>query len=151
MSEQPSNLPNQTNEPAPDVNAEETKNEEGKTVSKNEQKRLAKVAQKEKEKAEKDALKKANEKDQPPKKKPVEEEEIKDPTAYYENRCKFIETMRNHEKYAPYPHKFEVSHSIAQFIKEFDAAITEKTFLDKEVSIAGISFNTYLILFDIYH
>ena len=59
-------------------------------------------------------------------------------TAYYENRCKMIEDLRYSEKYRPYPHKFEVTHSLTQFIKEFNDQIKEKgVFLDKNVSVAG--------------
>jgi lysyl-tRNA synthetase class 2 len=144
MSDKPTdNVPTNPEQP---VN-EEVKEAEG-GPSKNEQKRLAKLALKEKEKAEKLAKKQEEEEkkkaaggDQPKKKKAVfggEEDEIKDPTHYYENRGKFISTVRNHEKYNPYPHKFEVSHSIPAFIKEFEPQCTEKgQTLDTQVSIAG--------------
>ncbi len=143
MSDKPTdNVPTNPEQP---VN-EEVKEEGG--ISKNEQKRLAKLAQKEKEKAEKLAKKQAEEEkkkaeggDQPKKKKAVfggDEDELKDPTHYYENRGKFISSVRNHEKYNPYPHKFEVSHSIPAFIKEFEPQCTEKgQTLDTQVSIAG--------------
>lgn len=38
----------------------------------------------------------------------------------------------------PYPHKFEVSHTITQFIEEFDPKVTEKgQILDQVVTIGA--------------
>jgi lysyl-tRNA synthetase class 2 len=117
--------------------------EEVKTdTSKNAAKKLAKQLQKQKEKDEKDAAKQAKlaqQGEKPKEKKTViQEEEIKDPTAYYENRCNLITHLRNNEKYRPYPHKFNVTHSIAEFVKQFEELCGEKgKSLDQEVSVAG--------------
>jgi len=141
MSDKPTEIP--TN---PDQAVKEEVKEGEQTISKNEKKRLEKLALKEKEKAEKlkkkqeeEEKKKAEGGDQPKKKKAAfGAEEDQDPTHYYENRGKFIAGLRNHEKYNPYPHKFDVSHTIPQFIKEFEPQCTEKgQFIEKEVTVAG--------------
>jgi len=120
--------------------------------SKNQKKKEEKLARLKKEKEEKEAAKKekaaqVTEK-QKEKKGLFKEEEIKDPTAYYENRCHMITNLRSNEKYRPYPHKFNVTHSISEFVKEFNDVCTEKgQFLDKEVSIAGNTFYFFIFLF----
>jgi lysyl-tRNA synthetase, class II len=75
------------------------------------------------EKAEK-AAKKAKEAEGKDKK--VKEEEILDPTAYFENRSKMINDLKLNEKTYPYPHKFHVELTIHQFIEKF-TPITEKS------------------------
>ena len=111
--------------------------EEGK-VSKNEQKRLAKLERLRVEKEEKDK-KKAIELEEKKKAGLVKEvEEEVDPVLYYENRSKTINTLKSTPGKNPYPHKFHVSHTFDEFIKAFDAVIVEKgSFLDQKVSIAG--------------
>ena len=68
-------------------------------------KRLEKQKRLEAEKAEK-AAKKA--KEQEGKEKKPKEEEILDPTAYFENRSKMITELKKNPKTDPYPHKFHV-------------------------------------------
>lgn len=124
---------------------EESKGEDQK-LSKNELKRRQKEEENRKKKEAKELEKQAKEAEKKAKgeatgeksKKGIQQEEIKDPTAYYENRCSLITNLRSHEKYRPYPHKFEVNYSIAEFIREFEPLCTEKgEFLEKEVSVAG--------------
>lgn len=138
-------------DPVQNTAPEEVKADEAGKLSKNQQKYLEKQAKKEKEKAEKEAAKKEKEAQNPTvaKKKAVVEEEILDPTAYYENRCKFISNIRSHPKYGPYPHKFHVSHSIAEFTNEFTPLCVENgKFLDREVSVAGMYTLIYQALID---
>jgi len=142
MSDKPTEIP--TN---PDQAVKEEVKEGEQAISKNEKKRLEKLALKEKEKAEKlkkkqeeEEKKKAEGGDQPKKKKAAfgAEDADQDPTHYYENRGKFIASIRNHEKYNPYPHKFDVSHTIPEFIEEFQPQCTEKgQFLETKVTVAG--------------
>ena len=128
----------------PVASTEESKE---KGISKNEQKKQAKLEKLAKEKAEKEAKKKeadeAKKKDkegQEAKKKDEEkpEDEILDPVLYYESRSKVISNLKNDPKTHPYPHKFQVSHTIEAFRKAFDSKCVEKnTFLEEVVSVAG--------------
>ena len=53
-------------------------------------------------------------------KKGKKQEEILDPTAYFENRSAMVhELMKSPETY-PYPHKFDVKLTIGQFIDTFE-------------------------------
>lgn len=141
-------LPEPTDPQVPE-NVEETKADESKGPSKNELKRRQKEEEARKKKEAKELEKQAKEAERkakaelagekPKEKKGFHQEDAKDPTAYYENRCKLInETLRSNEKFRPYPHKFEVNFSISEFINEFGPVCTENGhFLDKEVSVAG--------------
>jgi lysyl-tRNA synthetase class 2 len=120
--------------------------EGGEKKSKNQQKRDQKEAEKKKAQEEKDRLKKEKEKEKlekegPPKEKKEEkkeEEEILDPTLYLENRSKVIKNLKSDPKYHPYPHKFHVTHSVEQFIKEFDPKCVNKSeTLPDLVCVAG--------------
>ena len=107
---------------------------DGQKLSKNEQKRLEKLKKQEAEKAEK-AAKKAKEsegKDKKPK-----EEEILDPTAYFENRSKMIAELKKHPSTDPYPHKFHVQLTVRQFIQKYGPLTQNGQWLEDSVSIAG--------------
>lgn len=125
-------------EPKPQHPSEENKEEATgeKGVSKNEQKRLAKQAKLEAEKKEKEAKKAAdlaNKTD-----KPKATVEILNADDYYKERCNFVKSLAGNTTYKSYPHKFQVSHQIHEFHKEFAPLCTEKgVFLDKKVSVAG--------------
>lgn len=108
--------------------------EEEANLSKNQKKRLAKLRKKAEEKKKKEAEKKKN---QPSKKGKAEE--ITDPQEYYKNRCAAINKLKNDPEYAPYPHKWQISHTIPAVIKEFDSKCSESgVFLqDSVVSLAG--------------
>ena len=86
-----------------------------------------------KKKAEKEA--KAKEAGGEKKKKKNDEEEL-DPTKYFENRKTYLlKKMEAGEN--PFPHKFEVTITLPEFIKKY-ADITKKgEFLDEVVQVAG--------------
>lgn len=128
--------------PVPPAEDKAQPSEEGKEkgLSKNEQKKQAKLEKLAKEKAEKEAKKKEQAEAQPKKKKEEEkvEEEILDPVLYYESRSKVISHLKGEPKSHPYPHKFNVTHTIEAFRKEFDPLCKENNvFLENVVSIAG--------------
>ena len=112
----------------------------GEQVSKKELKKRERMRKKEEELAKKKADKQAAEKEKekegnaPKKKKNIEEE--LDPTKYFENRKTFllkqIEAGEN-----PFPHKFEVTISIPEFIKKYTNITKKGEFLDEVVQVAG--------------
>lgn len=117
-------------------------------LSKNEQKRLAKLAEKEKAKAEKDALKKEEDSKKTDEPKPAKKKGLQlddgadlDPSKYYENRSNAIAKLKeegNSGEYFPYPHKWNYTHTIPDFFKAYDAKCQEKgTFLEDICTIAG--------------
>lgn len=100
-------------------------------LSKNELKRRKKAEEAAKKKAEKEA-KKAEKAAQEPNTKPKEVEET-DPWKYFENRSKVV--MSDEKNY--YPHKFEVSLNIPEYIKKY-GGLKEGEHLENEiVSVAG--------------
>lgn len=102
-------------------------------LSKNELKRRAKLEQKAKEKAVKDAAKAAE--DAAKGAKPKKEEEILDPGKYHEHRCKTILGYKEAGEH-PYPHKFKVSISLTHFIEKYkDLEAGSKA--EETVSVAG--------------
>ena len=62
------------------------------------------------------------------------EDEV-DPSKYYEARCAAIEKMKAAGE-TPYPHKFNVSVSIKNFIRKYESLKNDETHTDK-VSVAG--------------
>lgn len=119
----------------PIVQGEESKE---KGPSKNEQKKQAKLEKLAKEKAEKEAKKKEADAQKKPKEKEEKEEEILDPVLYYESRSKVITHLKADKKTHPYPHKFQVSHTIEQFRKSYDEKCKDtNVFLEETVSVAG--------------
>jgi lysyl-tRNA synthetase class 2 len=116
--------------------------EDGKKISKNEQKRLQKLAQKEKEKEEKLKKKQEEERSKPqaPKKAGKEEEEILDPQQYFKNRSHRIQKLMEdpHGAYYPYPHKWHIDSIIPDFVHKYEPQCqTKGAFLDDVISIAG--------------
>ena len=94
----------------------------GEQISKSEFKRRQKMKKKKEEEEKKKAIKK-------------DEEEL-DPTKYFENRKAWLE-KRIQGGENPFPHKFQVSISLPDFIKEY-ANITKKgEFLPEIVQVAG--------------
>ncbi|EGR28499.1 lysyl-tRNA synthetase, putative [Ichthyophthirius multifiliis] len=123
----------------PSQEIEESK-EDPNQESKNAQKKRLKAEKAAKEKAEKQQLKQQKEKENPQKEKKKDEkpEEELDPAAYYENRSKQIQTYMQTKTIVPYPHKFHVTHTIAEFIAEFDSQLKENgTFIEKNVSLGA--------------
>ena len=109
----------------------------GEQVSKKELKKREKMRKKEEEQAKKKAEKEAKAKESggEKKKKKNDEEEL-DPTKYFENRKTYLlKKMEAGEN--PFPHKFEVTITLPEFIKKY-ADITKKgEFLDEVVQVAG--------------
>lgn len=62
-----------------------------------------------------------------------------DPSEYYNTRIAMIEKRRENGD-NPFPHKFHVSISLADFIKKYDELIKEKDFIleSETVSVAGL-------------
>jgi len=109
----------------------------GEQISKKELKKREKMRKKEEEQAKKKAEKEAKAKESggEKKKKKNDEEEL-DPTKYFENRKTYLlKKMEAGEN--PFPHKFEVTITLPEFIKKY-ADITKKgEFLDEVVQVAG--------------
>jgi len=109
----------------------------GEQISKKELKKREKMRKKEEEQAKKKAEKEAKAKESggEKKKKKNDEEEL-DPTKYFENRKAYLlKKMEAGEN--PFPHKFEVTITLPEFIKKY-ADITKKgEFLDEVVQVAG--------------
>ena len=112
----------------------------GEQVSKKELKKREKQRKKEKEKEEKAKKKeeekaKGKEEGNESKKKKNEEEEL-DPTKYFENRKTYlIKKMEAGEN--PFPHKFEVSIELPEFVKKYKDITKKGEFLTDVVQVAG--------------
>ena len=109
----------------------------GEQVSKKELKRREKMRKKEEEEAKKKTEKeaKAKEAGKEPKKKKNDEEEL-DPTKYFENRKAYLlKKMEAGEN--PFPHKFEVTISLPEFIKKYTDITKKGEFLPEVVQVAG--------------
>ena len=65
------------------------------------------------------------------------EEEITDPTMYFENRSKIIQKLRQTQAPNPYPYKFNPSMSIPTFIKTFSNLENGDRLRDQPVLLAG--------------
>lgn len=116
--------------------------DEGNKISKTQFKRLQKKKKKEAQKQAKLA-KKAEEAAKKGKTKKqtgfVKEEEISDPQEYYKNRVAQIQKLKEDKEYFPYPHKWDITDTIAKAVPKYEAEITEKGKFhdDKVVSLAG--------------
>lgn len=120
-------------------------------LSKNEEKRLQKQAQKEKERAAKDAEKA---KAAPAGVKVEKEADPSDPQEYFNMRVRMIEGRRAEGK-NPFPHKFNVSTSLTDFIEKYADVKNEEVREDVLVSVAGRVFSkreagAKLIFYDIH-
>ncbi|BBN09730.1 lysyl-tRNA synthetase, class II [Marchantia polymorpha subsp. ruderalis] len=112
---------------------------DGETKSKSQAKREAKAL----EKARKDELKKKQQAeaaaaagDKPKKAKAVNEEEELDPTQYLSNRLKALETAKS-AGLPTYPHKFVVSLSIPDYVKQFSHLKKDERLETETVTLAG--------------
>lgn len=124
----------------------------GNEISKSQWKFLDKQKRQEEEKKKKEEEKLKKEEGKPKAEKLEKIEE--DPTKYFENRLKWIESQKNSGK-NPFPHKFEVTYSLPKLKKEFYEITKKGEFItDKEVAVAGRVYNiryqgNNLIFFDI--
>ena len=126
-------------------------------LSKNEQKRLLKQAQKEKLAAEKAAAKKEKEAAAPAKKKddgpaPEEDDDIP-PEKYFENRLAWVEKKKA-ANINPYPHKFQTTLQFHEFHAKYGSFDVDKK-ADEIVGVAGrVMFKRFsgkkLVFFDLY-
>ncbi|XP_018792304.1 PREDICTED: lysine--tRNA ligase isoform X2 [Bactrocera latifrons] len=111
-------------------------------LSKNELKRRLKAEQKAKEKAEKEAQKaaaaSANADTNAPKKKSAaaSEEEIS-PNEYFKLRSAAVVDLKKSPETHPYPHKFNVSISLENFIKKYENLKDGEMLEDVSLSVAG--------------
>ncbi|XP_011201876.2 lysine--tRNA ligase isoform X2 [Bactrocera dorsalis] len=111
-------------------------------LSKNELKRRLKAEQKAKEKAEKEAQKaaaaSANADNNAPKKKSAaaSEEEIS-PNEYFKLRSAAVVDLKKSPETHPYPHKFNVSISLENFIKKYENLKEGEMLEDVSLSVAG--------------
>uniref|UniRef100_A0AC35TG16 Lysine--tRNA ligase n=1 Tax=Rhabditophanes sp. KR3021 TaxID=114890 RepID=A0AC35TG16_9BILA len=125
-----------------------------KKLSKSEQKRQEKQLKKAAEKAEKDA-KKAEEAAANPTALKKKECDPSDPQEYFNSRVRMIEDRRA-AGINPYPHKFEVTTSVSQFIEDYDAkCVKEQVLEDVTVRMAGRIFSkreagSKLIFYDLH-
>ena len=109
----------------------------GEQVSKKELKKREKARKKEEEQAKKKAEKEAKAKEggNESKKKKTDEEEL-DPTKYFENRKAYLlKKMEAGEN--PFPHKFEVTINLPDFIKKYTDITKKGEFLPEVVQVAG--------------
>ncbi|KAG2440330.1 hypothetical protein HXX76_004435 [Chlamydomonas incerta] len=128
----------------PEQWSEDLKDENGEAMSKSEFKRRQKANRLAAEKAEKDAAKAAKAAAAPA--KPAKEAdgpaleddstEITDPTAYFENRVKYINAKKA-KGVNPYPHKFHVSMSLPDFVAKYNSLEAGQQLNDVTVSVAG--------------
>jgi lysyl-tRNA synthetase class 2 len=113
--------------------------DQGNEISKSKYKDMLKQQEKKKKEAEKLQAKSAK---QPAaqsdaKTKKVEDEEEIDPTKYLENRKKWIQSIKEKGD-NPYPHKFEVSIRLPDFVKKYHPVTTKGQFIESEiVSVSG--------------
>jgi len=107
----------------------------GETLSKSELKRRMKAEQKAKEKAEKDAVRAAAEKDNPKKEKTNNDEEEISPNEYLKLRISQVKQQQAEGK-SVYPHKFHVSTSLGDFLKQYESLGPEGS-SDNVVTVAG--------------
>eukprot|EP00878_Enallax_costatus_P032994 GHUV01036357.1.p1 GENE.GHUV01036357.1~~GHUV01036357.1.p1 ORF type:complete len:540 (+),score=204.31 GHUV01036357.1:86-1705(+) len=123
----------------PEKYTDDLKDENGDPMSKSEFKKRQKAAQKAKEAAEKAAKKAADAAAKPPSKKAAlldDSAEEMDPTLYYENRVKAV-TAKKARGINPYPHKFEVSSQLPEYIQAFAGLEPGQRLDDVTVSLAG--------------
>ena len=110
----------------------------GEQVSKKELKKREKQRKNQEEKAKKEQEKKAKGQDggqNESKKKKGQEEEL-DPTKYFENRKAFL-TKEIEQGKNPFPHKFQVTISLPEFIKKYKDITKKGEFLEEVVQVAG--------------
>ncbi|XP_064556109.1 lysine--tRNA ligase isoform X2 [Drosophila montana] len=108
-------------------------------LSKNELKRRLKAEQKAKEKAEKEATRSAA---APPeagqkKKSAAEQEEEISPNEYFKLRSAAVAELKQTPENHPYPHKFQVSISLENFITQYSQLQDGETLDQVNLSVAG--------------
>lgn len=108
----------------------------GERVSKTELKKRQKQREKEDKKKEKAAV--AGPKPAASKKTSAEEEEAHlNPNQYFEIRSRQINKLRTSKEHNPYPHKFQVTTDLRQFVQEHESLKTGEHHQDVEVRVGG--------------
>uniref|UniRef100_A0A061QWX4 Lysine--tRNA ligase n=1 Tax=Tetraselmis sp. GSL018 TaxID=582737 RepID=A0A061QWX4_9CHLO len=128
-----------TNFVLPDSWSEDLVDENGNKMSKSEFKKRQKAARVAKEREEKKAAQAAKEASKPKKQQAQEDEqddEDMDPTAYFENRVKAISAVKSAGG-NPYPHKFNVSMQLPDYISKYSGLEQGEQHPDETVSMAG--------------
>jgi lysyl-tRNA synthetase class 2 len=111
--------------------------EQGNEISKSKYKDLKRAEEKKKKEDEKEAKKKEAAKTKPAEVKKKKDEEELDPTKYLENRKKWIIEQKQNG-INPYPHKFEVSIRLPEFVKKYQGVTKKGEFIEGElVSVSG--------------
>lgn len=88
------------------------------------------------DKAEKEAS--APPKEAPKRKNNEEEDEAKlDPRQYFEIRSRAVKKLKQTNKPNPYPHKFQVTTDMVQFMKDYEPLETGAEKKDVEVRVGG--------------
>ncbi|KAL6950118.1 lysyl-tRNA synthetase [Hanseniaspora vineae] len=108
----------------------------GERVSKSELKKRIKQRQKEAEKAKKAAAAPPKQ-DGAGKKKQVDAFADLSPSQYFEARSRQIKELRQSQSPNPYPHKFNVSTSLPDFLEKYKHLKKGETLPEEKVSIAG--------------
>lgn len=118
------------------------------TISKNEEKRLAKEAKKNEEKAKKDAEKAAKKADEDKKKGQTGDDNAHVNTEemsgndYFDFRCKQVQKLKETKEFNPYPHKFVTTHRIPELRAHYGPLCKEKdVYQPEDVATAGRLFN----------
>lgn len=118
--------------------------ETGLEISKNEFKKLEKQKKKDEENKKKEEDKKAKLANEPKKEKKtgtIEEHVETDPTKYLENRKNWLNDLKK-KGTNPFPHKFNVTLTIPQFVNKYASKTEKGKWLDSEVqSVAGRVYN----------
>ncbi|VDN52603.1 unnamed protein product [Dracunculus medinensis] len=104
-----------------------------------EQKKLLKAQQKLKEKQEREAVRSTTA-DEPEKQKNNDKTDPSDPQEYFNMRLSMINKRRKNGE-NPFPHKFQVTVSLADFVKKYDHIENGTVLVDTIVNIAGRIFS----------
>lgn len=108
----------------------------GEQVSKTELKKREKQRARELAKAKKQAEKAASAPVAAPKSSSKKEEDL-DPSQYFENRSRTIMELRQTKDPNPYPHKFQVTITLPEFIAKYEGLARGETKPEVEVAVAG--------------
>ncbi|KAL6080031.1 Lysine--tRNA ligase [Balamuthia mandrillaris] len=105
-------------------------------LSKNEQKRRERAQRAAAKKEEKKKAAAAREPSDGQKHKLVDEDPI-DPSKYFDNRVGKLQELREQENLDVYPHKFEVTHTLPEYIAQFSHLENDTKQPEVSVSVAG--------------
>ena len=130
------NVPEKNKNENNDDKKQYTDPDTGEIISKSEFKKRQKMKKKIEDEEKKKALKKAKESESGNAKNKKPDEEELDPTKYFENRKAWLQ-KRIQSGENPFPHKFEVTISLPDFIKKYTDITKKNEFLPEIVQVAG--------------